>query len=334
MISRRSLFGTVSGLACLTLFGSAGKAWAQDVTMKLTATAANDLDTEWLRLLKNGVEARSKGSIRAEIYPASQLGSAETLIEGVTMGTVEVTMNASGTYEGLDPRFAALAVPGLIVSMEQGAKLLADADLRQRLRTIARDKGIEVITALVISPAAIASKRPIAQLADLRGMQIRVPGSAVIIEQLKRLGASPVSMSLGEALPAFQNGTIDGVFAGTTIFSALKFADISKNMTVLPGSFVVVVALASTVFLEALGPRAAMVRDAAHAADMGGIPWGEADVANARMAWEQQGGRVMTLTASDAEAYLATVVPAGLEHLTPEARADYDFFKSVAAKYV
>ncbi|HWK45217.1 MAG TPA: TRAP transporter substrate-binding protein [Stellaceae bacterium] len=333
-VSRRRVVQTLSGLAFAGGLGLAGRAGAQQFTMKLTTTASNDLDNQWLMLLKRDVEAASNGKIKANVYPASQLGSAETTIEGVTMGTVEVAMNASGTYEGLEPRFAVLAVPGVIQSMAQGAKVLADPDVRKMLGTIGRDKGVEVLTALAHSPVGIVSRRPISALTDFKGMKIRVPGSALLIEQLKQLGASPIAMSLGEVLPAFQNGTIDGVYAGTTIFSALKYYDISKTLTLLPSTFVVIVGLVNSDYMKSLGPSEALVREAAGKADIEGAVWGEGDVANAKMLWEKNGGQTLTLPADDAKKYLDIVVPTALRNLNPATRADYEVLKAVSAKYV
>lgn len=332
-ISRRLLLQTLSGAACVGGLGFAGRAWAEEFTMKLTSTASADLDTEWMELFKKGVEAGGAGKIKVNLYPASQLGSSQTTIEGVTMGTVELAINASGLYEGLEPRFAALSVPGVITSMGQGAKVLADPDVRKRLGAIAREKGVEVITALAHSPVGIVSRKPIASLADLKGMKIRVPGSALVIAQLKDLGASPIAMSLGEVLPAFQNGTIDGVYAGSTIFSALKYYDISKNMTLLPSTFIVIVGLVNTDFMTSLGSLEAMVRAEAAKADVESAVWGESDVANGRAAWEKNGGRVLMLPAADAKQYLDIVVPTALRNLGAAAKADYDVLKTASAKY-
>jgi TRAP-type C4-dicarboxylate transport system substrate-binding protein len=330
ILSRRTVLNGLLAAGCAGFGHDAG---AADFTMKLTTTASNDLDSKWLELLKQGVEAESGGKIKANVYPASQLGSAQTTIEGVTMGTVEVAINASGTYEGLEPRFGVLAVPGVISSMAQGAKLLADSAVRQRLAMIARDKGVEVITALAHSPFGIVSRKPIAALTDLKGMKIRVPGSALLIAQLKELGASPIAMSLGEVLPAFQNGTIDGVYAGTTIFSALKYYDISKNLTLLPATFAVIVALVNSDFMRSLGPLEAVVRNQALKADVAGAAWGEADVANAQVIWEKNGGKTLTLPAADAQRYLDIVVPAALRNLGAAARADYEVLKTASVTY-
>ncbi|MBV8653663.1 MAG: TRAP transporter substrate-binding protein [Alphaproteobacteria bacterium] len=332
-LSRRTLVQALVGLAAACRLGLVGKALAQDFTMKLTTSASNDLDTEWFALLKAGVEQASQGRIRANVFPASQLGSGPTVIEGVAMGTIEVTMNASGLYEGLEPRFAVFSVPGVFGSMRQGAQMLIDADVRQRLATMAHGKGVEVLTALVVSPAGIVSRRPLAALGDFQGMKIRVPGSVVLSEQLKQLGAAPISMALGEALPAFQNGTIDGVYAATNIFSALKYYDIAKNLIELPESYLVIVGLANSAFLQSLGPLEAVVREAAHKADIDGAAWGESDVTNARARWHDNGGKIFALAEYDARRFLEITVPTALRYLNMDAQADYAVLKQAAARY-
>ena len=39
---------------------------------------------------KNYVEAGTKGSLKVEIYPASQLGNAITVLEGLKLGSIEM----------------------------------------------------------------------------------------------------------------------------------------------------------------------------------------------------------------------------------------------------
>ena len=325
-ITRRAFAATLPALAAFR------PALAQAVTMQLTSTASNDLDEAWLKSFKAAVESGSQGQIRANVYPGSQLGSGQTTIEGVALGTIEVACNASGLYESLEPRFACLAVPGLVPTIDQGQKLLLLPEVRAMLDTVGRDKGVQVLTTLLQSPGAIVSRRPIKALADLNGMKIRVPGSASLIEQLKKLGAAPIAMSLGEVLPAFQNGTIDGVFAGTTIFTALKYYDISKNMTLLPDTFLAMVAIINSDFVKGLGKRGQVVLDAAHTADTEGVPWGDKDIAEAEKLWSGNGGQTYRLSDTDGKSYLDQVIPVALKGLTPAARKDYDVLKAAAAK--
>lgn len=54
------------------------------------------------------------------------------------------------------------------------------------------------------------SKRAVKKPEDLEGLKIRVVGSPIFIDTYKAIGANPVSMNWGEALSAFQQGTVDG----------------------------------------------------------------------------------------------------------------------------
>jgi len=54
------------------------------------------------------------------------------------------------------------------------------------------------------------SKRPVKRPEDLEGLKIRVVGSPIFIDTFKAMGANPVSMNWGEAVSAFQQGTVDG----------------------------------------------------------------------------------------------------------------------------
>jgi len=54
------------------------------------------------------------------------------------------------------------------------------------------------------------SKRVVKKPEDLEGLKIRVVGSPIFIDTFKAMGANPVSMNWGEALSAFQQGTVDG----------------------------------------------------------------------------------------------------------------------------
>lgn len=329
-MNRRNHLIHMAGLAAL---GISPTAWSQALTMKLTATTTEELGTDWLNAYKANIEAATQGKVKGQVYPASQLGTAQRTIEGVSMGTVEVALNASGMYEGLDPRYAVLAVPGGYDSIAQGIKVLTDPEFRQRLSTIAAGKGVSLLTTMAHSQCSIVSRKPIRKLEDIRGQKIRVPGSALLIAQMKALGANPVAMSLGEVLPAFQNGTIDGVYAGTPIPSALKYFDVAKAQTLLPSTFISNIGLVSTSFMKSAGALEPVLRETARKTDQEVMPRANLRIAEAAAIWAKGGGEMINLSAADTKAYLDIVVPAATKELSPAAREDYEFMRKIAAKY-
>ncbi len=332
---KNTIAAALAGLAGSFLISAAAVA-APQFTMKLTTTTTNDADVEWLKTLKQGIDEHSGGKIKVEIYPAGQLGSAPRTIEGVTMGTVEVALNASGFYESLDPRFGALSASGIFDSMEQGDKVLNDPEIRKLLSTYGKSKGYEVLSVFMHTPVAVVTTEPFKTLADIQGKKIRVPGSPLYLHTFKALGAAPLSMSLGEVLPAMQNGTIDGALGGNTIFTSLKFYDVTKNLTFLPSTHIAVVAIINSQFLKTIGPELSkVVKDAALKADEHIYTWAAQDSEKARKIWEEHGGKSLKLDDADAKQFVkdASASAEAVFSGHPQLQADYKVFKAVAEKY-
>ena len=323
-------------LAAFLLAAAVSSASAQQFTMKLSTSTSGDALVEWLNTFKKGVEASSGGKIKAEVYPASQLGSIPRTIEGVALGTIEMAFNASGFYEPLEPRFAVLAAPGIFDSQEHGFQVVNDPAIRQRLATFGAGKGVETLSIVIPSQYVIVSHRPIHTLADFKGQKIRVPGSPLQIEPLKRFGASPLSMPFGEVLPALQNRTIDGVWAGTTLFTALKFYDIAKTMTYLPSHWAATVPLVNRNFMKSLGPDLEkIVREEARKADAHTLKWAAEDIKRSQGIWAQNGGKEIHLSAAEQKRFLDESIAADLPILTATAQGkeDYEAFAAAARKY-
>ncbi|HUQ74299.1 MAG TPA: TRAP transporter substrate-binding protein [Burkholderiales bacterium] len=324
----------LAALALAAVMGTAGA--QQQYTMKLATSTSGDALVEWLNTLKKGVEAGSGGRIKAEVYPASQLGQIPRQIEGVALGTIELAFNASGFYEPLEPRFAVLAAPGLFDGPEHGFRILHDPAIQQRLSTFGAAKGVEALSIVIPSQYVIVSHKPINTLADFKGQKIRVPGSPLQIEPLKRFGASPLSMPFGEVLPALQNRTIDGVWAGTTLFTALKFYDIAKTMTYLPSHWAATVPLVNRNFMKSLGPDLEkIVRAEARKADEHVLAWATEDIKRSEKIWAQNGGKEVQLPAAEQKRFLDESIAATTPILTatPQGKEDYEAFAAAARKY-
>lgn len=324
----------------LALFASlliaAGTAGAQQFTMKLSTSTSGDALVEWLNTFAKGVTLSTGGKVKAEVYPASQLGPIPRTVEGVALGTIEMSLNASGFYEGLEPRFAVFNTPGLFDSLEHAYAVIHDPAIQKRVATLGAGKGVEALTLIVPSQYAILSHKAVNRLDDLKGQKIRVPGSPIQIEALKRLGANPLSMPFGEIVPALQNRTIDGVYVGTTLFTALKFYDIAKPMTLLPSHWATTVPLVNRNFMKSLGPDLEkIVRAEAQKADRHTLTWAAEDIKRSAATWEKNGGRHIHLPPADAKRFIDESLAATLPLLTATAQAkdDYQAFDAAAKRH-
>src|ERR1700690_93125 len=120
----------------------AGAASAQQFTMKLSSPTVNDAPHEWMKAFKAGVEQRSGGKIKVEIYPASQLGQIPATVEGVAMGTIEFAFPAVGFLIGMEPRFQVFDASGTFDGIAHSQKVLADPAVQARLATFGEARGV------------------------------------------------------------------------------------------------------------------------------------------------------------------------------------------------
>lgn len=80
-------------------------------------------------------------------------------------------------------------------------------------------------------PAVITRDKPITALDDFKGMRLRVQSEAV--EVLRRLGADPINMPMGEVYSALAKGVIDGVVAAADTIHSLHFSEVAQHFTAI-----------------------------------------------------------------------------------------------------
>jgi len=197
-------------------------------------------------------------------------------------------------------------------------------------------KGIEPIAIIPHGPLMLLSDKAIRKVDDFKGQKVRVPGAAPLqVEPFKKLGASPVSMPLGEVLSAMQNRTIDGLIASATVFTAFKYYDLAKGLTPLPGSFLIVPVMANKAFLKSLGSELeAIVREEAFKAQKKSEAFALDDVQRTVEVWKKNGGESIVLPDAEAKAYLdqvRSVLPA-LVGANARMKEDYEALKAAAAR--
>ena len=215
----------------LTLSLGAARADDKTYVMKVTLPTINDAPHQAAKDFAALVEKDSGGRIKAEVYPASQLGSIPRQIEGVQFGAIQVAEIPPEFFVGVDERFEVMAAPGLTDNIEHGQRVAADLAVRKLMFGLGAGKGLHVAGLFVAQPSCVISKTPLRHLADFKGKKIRVFASQFQTEAFNRLGATPVAMTLGDVLPALQQGAIDGAIAGIGPFVHLHFNDAAKYVT-------------------------------------------------------------------------------------------------------
>ena len=99
---------------------------AKTYVMKLCTATLNDTQHEWMKRFAAAVTKDSAGRIKAEVYPASQLGSIPRQIEGTQFGSIQAWIGPPEFLVGVDQRYEALSAPGMFASQDQDVKVIQD----------------------------------------------------------------------------------------------------------------------------------------------------------------------------------------------------------------
>src|SRR5258706_3044855 len=200
--------------ALLATLPGTGAAQDKSITIKLATATLNDAQHEWMKRFAVEIDKTTNGRIKSEIYPASQLGAIARMIEGTQLGSIQIWVGPPEFLVGVDQRFELLSVPGLFQNDQQAVKTVADPEFSKAFLAIGANKGLVGASLFAYGPVAFAMRAPFRTLADLRGKKIRVLASPFQTEQIARLGATGIPLTLSDVLPALQQGTIDGTFSG------------------------------------------------------------------------------------------------------------------------
>ncbi|HTP93934.1 MAG TPA: TRAP transporter substrate-binding protein [Xanthobacteraceae bacterium] len=326
-----------AGIVVLSLVLTWGAARAEDKTyvMKITTPTLNDAPHQLAKNFGAAVERESGGRIKAEVYPASQLGSIPRQIEGVQFGAIQAAVIPPEFYVGIDERFEVMAAPGLVDTLEHGQRVAADPNVLKLMLSLGADKGLHGAGLFEAQPDCIIFRTPVRHLADFQGKKIRIFASDFQSVALKRLGSTPVAMTLGDVLPALQQGAIDGGIAGITVFNAFHYQDAAKYVTETNQPAIFLIVEISKKWYDSLPPDLQKIVDKAAATETVSINPIAIDLyAKARKAWTDSGGELISLPRDEQASMMHTLASVGddVSKAKPAVRAAYEVVTEAARK--
>jgi TRAP-type transport system periplasmic protein len=338
--TRRLFLHLVAGSGGLVTLSSL--ALAQNATipdnrvfvMKIATATLNDGNHEWMRRFASAIEMKSGGRIKAELYPASQLGSIPRQIEGTQLGSIQMCLHPPEFFVGIDQRFELLSAAGLFESEQHASKTITDPEFAKAFLTLGANKGLIGAGLILGAPQGFAMRAPFRTLADLRGKKIRVFASPFQTEQIIRLGGTGVPMSLADVLPALQQGTIDGALGGLGVFSALGYYEVARYNETAQAYVFALIALSKRWFETLPTNLQTMVLATAQEVSTEMNPWIIDFLARQRKLWVQRGGQFDVLSAADRAEMMARTSTIGddIVKIKPELKPLWDLLRSAVKR--
>ncbi len=327
-------------LAALAMGLVGGAAAAQPVAektfvMKIATATLNDAQHEWMKRFAVDIEQKSGGRIKAELYPASQLGSIPRMIEGTQLGSIQMYIGPPEFFVGVDARFELMSAAGLVQNEQHAVRLAEDPGFPKTFLAVGANRGLVGTSLFIAGPSAFVTRTPLRMLADFKGKKIRVLASPFQMEQITRLGGTGVPMSLGDVLPALQQGTIDGALGAVQVFAPFGYYDTAKYLNETGQSFIFSIAVASRRWFDTLpadlrGAVLTTSEEVGREVD----PWELDYLAQQRKVWVEKGGEIDKLSAADHAELMAKTATIGddIVKTKPELKPLWDALRAAAKR--
>ena len=177
------------------------------------------------------ISQKTDGNVVMEVYPSSQLGIKADLIEMMLMGQPVVTI-ADGSYlMDYVPDFGVVMGPFLFTDWDAMYKITASEWWAEQDAKLV-EEGLQIIsTNWIYGERQLMTRNPVASLADLKGMKIRVPNNDISVKMFNNLGGASTPMALSEVYTSLQQGVVDGVENPLTTLYNNAFQEVCKNVT-------------------------------------------------------------------------------------------------------
>jgi tripartite ATP-independent transporter DctP family solute receptor len=211
----------------LVVYGSESKFVLKLGHIANTAQPYHEASVKFAEMVKE----RTKGNVQIQVFPNSQLGGQRDLLEGLQLGTLDITLSSTAVLANFIPQCQVIDLPFLFISNAHVYKVL-DGPLAKEIYKGAEAQRMKVIGTWENGFRHLTNNvRPIVTPADMKGLKIRVMENQLYIDMFKALGANPTPMAMGELFTALQQKTVDAQENPIGQIYASRFYEVQKYLT-------------------------------------------------------------------------------------------------------
>ncbi len=202
-------------------------------------------------LFKNIVEEKTLGRIKIDIYPNNMLGNQRDIVEGIQLGTVEMS-NIASVLAGFVPELNIFELPFLFENRHHFYTVL-DSTIGAGLKPALELRGFHLLGYFDAGVRHIMTvEKKIESMEDLKGLKIRTMENPVHLAAFKAFGANPLPMAYGELYTALEQHVVDGAEAANTNYYSKKFYEPAPFWAQVSWIHLIEYVILSRVFYEKL----------------------------------------------------------------------------------
>jgi C4-dicarboxylate-binding protein DctP len=203
---------------------------------------------------KELAEAKTKGRVKVEIYPNSQLYKDREELEALQLGAVQMLAPSVSKFGPLGVRkFEVFDLPYMFPD-ERSLERVVEGPVGSGLFKLLEPKGITGLAYWFNGFKEFTANKPLKKVDDFRGLKIRIQSSKILEGEIKALGAIPQVMAFSEVYTALQQGVVDGEENTPSNKYTQKMHEVQKYMTMSDHGVVMYAVVVNKKFWDGLPP--------------------------------------------------------------------------------
>lgn len=185
--------------------------------------------------LKENIQNTTDGKVYVKLAPGGQLGAGGALVQKVQSGTIQAAQHSLSNFAPFAPVVDLINLPYFCGSNQRFTNLVSSEAWKREVNPKVEERGFKPLFYVVIDPRVVAMRKggpgPVLAPSDLSGVKFRVPGSEMLQQYYRMVGANPTPVAWGETPSAIKQGVADALDPAVGALYVFGFKDILSHVT-------------------------------------------------------------------------------------------------------
>jgi TRAP-type C4-dicarboxylate transport system substrate-binding protein len=185
--------------------------------------------------LKENIQNSTSGKVYVKLAPGGQLGAGGGLAQKVQSGTIQVAQHSLSNFAPFASAVDLINMPYLCGSNQRFTNLVHSEAWAKAVDPNIEAAGFKALFYVNIDPRVVAVRKggagAVLSPSDLSGVKFRVPGSKMLQQYYRMVGANPTPVAWGETPSAIKQGVADALDPSVGALYVFGFKDILSHVT-------------------------------------------------------------------------------------------------------
>lgn len=185
--------------------------------------------------LKENIQNATNGKVYVKLAPGGQLGAGGALVQKVQGGTIQAAQHSLSNFAPFASTVDLINMPYLCGSNQRFTNLVNSDHWKAEVHPKVEAAGFKALFYVNIDPRVIAVRKggagAVLSPGDLSGVKFRVPGSKMLQQYYRMVGANPTPVAWGETPSAIKQGVADALDPSVGALYVFGFKDILSHVT-------------------------------------------------------------------------------------------------------